>query len=134
MATDGPKTCATTYIRMAFRCQAGQTWQPCQTQFEHLRLGTTFLHNVRREFWFADKRRAGFMIPVVMEERMKDQSNWSDSLLWPFPAHLYKVLPADEDAEYEAAVAMIAQAIFQKTETALYGQQRSVARKMTTPP
>jgi hypothetical protein len=85
-------------------------------------------NNCKLEFEYAYKKRTSLcMLPVVMEESMSDTATWHGVLALVLGNHLYCKLTSDVDADFECAVAKIAESVDKVLQKALPNEMQSAA-------
>ena len=70
-------------------------------------------------------------MPVVMEESMTDTAAWDGVLCMVLGTHLYCKLTSDVDADFDCAVAKIAETVDKMLQKALPNEMQSAASAMS---
>ena len=90
-------------------------------------------NNCKLEFEYAYKKRTPLcMLPVVMEESMTNTVTWVGVLGLLLGNHLYCKLTSDIDADFDCAVAKIAESVDKMLQQALPNEMQSAAMKMSS--
>jgi hypothetical protein len=119
--------------RMAEGIQRSAVALICVTRKYMEKVAQDGSNNCKFEFEYATKKRTPLcMLPVVMEESMKDTAAWDGVLCMVLGNHLYCELTSDIDADFNYAVARIAESVGKMLQKALPNEMQSAASAMSS--